>query len=61
MANNTESKDDHHHDHEISIEELVHGNNIVMNALIDLLIEKKLISEEDLQGKLQSMGCDCSD
>ena len=37
---------------EISVEELVEGNNIVLNSLIDLLIQKGVISEEDLQKKL---------
>lgn len=40
---------------EISIEEMLEDNNIVLNTLIDLLIEKKVISEEEFMNKLNTM------
>ena len=39
-------------DADISTEELVQNNNIIMNVLIDMLIEKKVISEEELKKRL---------
>lgn len=40
---------------EMSVEEMLEDNNIVLNTLIDLLIEKKIISEEEFMTKLNSM------
>ncbi|NTV23045.1 MAG: hypothetical protein HGA85_01555 [Nanoarchaeota archaeon] len=37
---------------ELTTEELVENNNIILNTLIDLLVEKKVISEEELRAKL---------
>ena len=37
---------------EMSTEELVDNNNILLNTLIDILVDKKIISEEDLKKKL---------
>jgi len=39
-------------DEEMSMEEVVETNDIVLNTLIDLLIEKKVITEAELQKKL---------
>lgn len=44
--------DEQNNDDEMSMEELVETNDIVLNTLIDLLVEKKIISEEELQKKL---------
>ena len=38
---------------EVSMEELVEGNNYVLNSLVDLLVEKNIISEDELQKKLE--------
>ncbi|MFW6311128.1 MAG: hypothetical protein ACOC1K_02715 [Nanoarchaeota archaeon] len=40
---------------EMSVEDMVGSNNLVLNAVIDLLIEKNIISEEDLKNKIDSM------
>lgn len=40
---------------EVTMEDLVEENNFVMNCLIDLLIEKKVFSEEELKNKLQEV------
>lgn len=37
---------------EVSFEELAENNNVLLNALIDLLIEKKIITEEEFQKKV---------
>ncbi len=37
---------------DITVEEIVQNNNIVLNTLIDLLIQKGVISEEDLRKRL---------
>jgi hypothetical protein len=36
---------------ELSTEELVNNNDIMLNALIELLIEKGVITEEELEKK----------
>ncbi|MFP4424760.1 MAG: hypothetical protein ACLFP2_06060 [Candidatus Woesearchaeota archaeon] len=38
---------------EISPEEMIEENNAILNAVIDLLVEKEIISEEELQKKLE--------
>ena len=43
------------HSHEISIEQVVSANNALVNILIDLLIEKNVISEEELRKKLAAL------
>ncbi|MEM3374306.1 MAG: hypothetical protein QXE31_03735 [Candidatus Woesearchaeota archaeon] len=42
----------HNHGHDITIEDIVQNNNIVLNTLIDLLIQKGVISEQELRLKL---------
>lgn len=37
---------------EVSFEELAENNNVLLNALIDLLIEKKIITEDEFQKKV---------
>lgn len=41
-------------DMEMSTEEIVEENNVVLNTLIDLLIEKGIISEDELLEKLNA-------
>jgi hypothetical protein len=38
-----------------SMDEVVSGNAFVLNTLIDLLIDKKIISEDELTTKLKEM------
>jgi hypothetical protein len=38
---------------EMQMEEVVSGNAFVLNSLIDLLIDKKIISEEEFTKKLE--------
>jgi len=43
------------HDHkgqEISQEQLVHSLNVLMNALIGVLVDKKVLTEKDIHDKL---------
>lgn len=40
---------------EFSTEELAESNNFVLNALIDLLIEKKVITEDELMDKYDEL------
>ncbi len=40
---------------EISMEDLVEENNFVMNCLIDLLIEKNVITDEELEKKMKEV------
>lgn len=46
---------------EYSTEELAESNNFVLNALIDLLIEKKVITEEELNKKYEQLDNSCCD
>ncbi len=39
---------------EMSTEDLAETNHVLVNALIDMLIEKKVISEEEFNKKLDS-------
>ncbi|MFP4403801.1 MAG: hypothetical protein ACOC3X_02770 [Nanoarchaeota archaeon] len=48
-------------DQEMQMEEIISENNVVLNSLIDLLIEKKIISEEDLQKKIDEMDSELED
>ena len=45
-------------DEEIKIEEIVDENDLLLNALIELLIAKKIISEEELQKKMEELDKD---
>ena len=45
-------ENEHLEDEEMSTEDIVTNTEFVLNALIDLLVEKKVISEEELQKKL---------
>jgi hypothetical protein len=40
---------------EISIEELAHHNNFLLNVVIDLLIDKKIFTEEELEAKVKEL------
>ncbi|MBW2998703.1 hypothetical protein KY321_04145, partial [Candidatus Woesearchaeota archaeon] len=47
---------------EYSVEELAGENNVAVNALIDLLIEKNVITEEEFNKKMEEFcdeECDC--
>ena len=44
-----------HNHNKITTEELTQSNNIVINALIDTLIEKGVITEDKLKEKIQLM------
>ena len=46
---------------EMSVEEMSEENNFVLNALIDLLVEKKIISEEEFKEKLEAMEAELYD
>lgn len=49
---------------EYTVEELAGENNVAVNALIDLLIEKKIITEEEFNKKLEEFcdeECDCDE
>lgn len=39
----------------LTMEEVVYGNQHVLNILLDLLIEKGIISEQELKDKLDAM------
>ena len=39
---------------ELSVEQLAEGNNMVLNVLIDFLIEKGVIVEDEFRQKLES-------
>ena len=70
-----EHNDEHeHHAHEemedvnverdfnrLTLEEVVYGNQHVLNILLDLLIEKGLVSEQELKDKLDQMINDSPD
>jgi len=38
---------------ELSTEEIVEDNNVILNALIDLLIKKNIIGEDEFRQKIQ--------
>jgi hypothetical protein len=40
---------------DMSYEELVESNNVMLNALIDLMIEKNIIAEKELKLKIEEM------
>ena len=47
------------HDHpkqQISVQQIVEHNHILLNAMIGVLLDKKLISEQDIKAKLKQMG-----
>ena len=50
----SEGHEHHDHDHEegFAISQLAMNNNILVNTLIDLLIEKGVITEDELEKKL---------
>lgn len=43
------------HYEKMAIEDLVYGNHHALNILLDLLIEKGLISEQEFKDKLDAM------
>lgn len=53
MAN--ENENNATEDEMYSVEEMVYGAHDKIDALIDLLIEKKIISEEDYTKKIQDV------
>lgn len=46
---------------ELSMEDIAESNHVVLNALIDLLVEKKIISEEELDKKIEEFSEEDSD
>lgn len=42
---------------EMTTDEIVDSNHLMIHALVDLLIEKKVITEEEYKNKIDSM-CD---
>ena len=49
-------EEEKHHEEELTIEDVVEENDIILDALIELLIEKKIITEQDLNKKIESLG-----
>ncbi|MFA6073135.1 MAG: hypothetical protein WC758_03410 [Candidatus Woesearchaeota archaeon] len=45
----------------LTMEEVVYGNQHVLNILLDLLIEKGIISEQELKDKLDQMVAESPD
>ena len=45
----------HEDDDQISYEDLVEENNFLLEALISLLIDKKVISQDELNTKIEQM------
>ena len=39
---------DHHHHHEISTDDIAKHNHLVLNAIVKVLIDKKLIEADDI-------------
>lgn len=50
-----EEEKNNQNEEEMSIEELIEENNILLNTLIDYLIEKKVVDEEEFLEKLNSV------
>lgn len=48
--NNVEENDE-----ELSMEDVVEENDVVLNALVDVLIQKGVVSEEELQRKMEEL------
>jgi hypothetical protein len=48
--------DCNHNHQQISMQQIVEHNHILLNAMIGVLLEKKLISEQDIKAKLKEMG-----
>lgn len=46
-------KDDQYE--QLAMEDLVYGNHHALNILLDLLIEKKIISEQEFKDKLDAV------
>lgn len=70
MAKPHEHNHEHAHEHEheasddlniekdfdrLTLEEVVYGNQHVLNILLDLLIKKGIVSEQELKDKLDAM------
>ena len=41
-------------DNDFTVEEMVDHNSFILDTLIDLLVEKKIITEEELRAKLDA-------
>ncbi|MFT7615616.1 MAG: hypothetical protein ACI8Y7_000431 [Candidatus Woesearchaeota archaeon] len=54
-CNSGESGSDHKHEHGNQTEEIVYHNHFVLNALVMKLIEKGVISKEELEGQMQTI------
>jgi len=52
---NKEKTNTNEHYEQMAIEDLVYGNHHALNILLDLLIEKGLISEQEFKDKLDAM------
>jgi len=46
---------------EISTEELAQHNNFLLNAVIDVLVNKKVFSEEELEAKIKELSEDAEE
>jgi hypothetical protein len=44
-----------HDHHEVSTDDIARSNNHLLNALINALIEKKLVTEEDLDKSVKEL------
>jgi len=40
---------------EMSVAQVVQNNNLMINVMADILIEKKIINEKDIQKKLEAI------
>ena len=53
MAEDMKQQDDQFE--QMAVEDLVYGNHHALNILLDILIEKGVISEQEFKDKLDSM------
>ena len=43
---------------DIKIEDIIDENDLLLNALVEILINKKIISEDELQKKMEELDSD---
>ena len=43
---------------DIKIEDIIDENDLLLNALVEILISKKIISEDELQKKMEELDSD---
>ena len=61
MEEEQKTQDNVEEHEEYSTEELAESNNFVLNALIDLLVGKGVITEEELNKKYEELDDNCDD